>query len=255
MPFTLVMAFCQKGETSPRPVLTLAYDLLGHLLRPFLGWETKWLPGRLLLMQVGLLETPSHVHPWLLSVSCCCRYSRLSFQQKKEQCACLGYDVVINPLSSRYQVCRWCLEVQVQSLMWMKLFLSVSSMACLWSSRQPMVGVAVACAKSPEWRFVTQLAYVLSVCCVKVDSSHWTRKCHCRQASVHWLFLIMQDVRESFERATSEAEAAFGNGAMFVEKFIERPRHIEVQILGEWWQETFSVHPPVKLYEHCIHPP
>lgn len=28
--------------------------------------------------------------------------------------------------------------------------------------------------------------------------------------------------------------AAFGNGALFVEKFIEKPRHIEVQILGEW---------------------
>jgi pyruvate carboxylase len=27
--------------------------------------------------------------------------------------------------------------------------------------------------------------------------------------------------------------AAFGNGAMFIEKFIERPRHIEVQILGD----------------------
>ena len=40
------------------------------------------------------------------------------------------------------------------------------------------------------------------------------------------------EVRDAFERATSEAEAAFGNGAMFVEKFIERPRHIEVQILG-----------------------
>ena len=37
---------------------------------------------------------------------------------------------------------------------------------------------------------------------------------------------------ENFRRATSEAEAAFGNGALFLEKFIERPRHIEVQILG-----------------------
>ena len=36
----------------------------------------------------------------------------------------------------------------------------------------------------------------------------------------------------NFERATSEALAAFGNGDVFLEKFIERPRHIEVQILG-----------------------
>ncbi|XP_063175279.1 LOW QUALITY PROTEIN: pyruvate carboxylase, mitochondrial [Chroicocephalus ridibundus] len=42
-----------------------------------------------------------------------------------------------------------------------------------------------------------------------------------------------EELEESFSRATSEALAAFGNGALFVEKFIERPRHIEVQILGD----------------------
>ncbi|KFD67640.1 hypothetical protein M514_11529 [Trichuris suis] len=42
-----------------------------------------------------------------------------------------------------------------------------------------------------------------------------------------------EEVHEAFARATSEAKAAFGNGALFVEKFIERPRHIEVQILGD----------------------
>jgi pyruvate carboxylase len=31
----------------------------------------------------------------------------------------------------------------------------------------------------------------------------------------------------------SEALAAFGNGAVFIERFIERPRHIEIQILGD----------------------
>eukprot|EP01012_Entosiphon_sulcatum_P026979 TRINITY_DN324_c0_g1_i1.p1 TRINITY_DN324_c0_g1~~TRINITY_DN324_c0_g1_i1.p1 ORF type:complete len:1188 (-),score=212.97 TRINITY_DN324_c0_g1_i1:45-3608(-) len=41
------------------------------------------------------------------------------------------------------------------------------------------------------------------------------------------------DLPESFQRATSEAKAAFGNGSMFIEKYISRPRHIEVQILGE----------------------
>ncbi|KAL3872702.1 hypothetical protein ACJMK2_035909 [Sinanodonta woodiana] len=43
----------------------------------------------------------------------------------------------------------------------------------------------------------------------------------------------MKEVEENFHRAHSEAEAAFGNGALFLEKFIERPRHIEVQILGD----------------------
>lgn len=43
----------------------------------------------------------------------------------------------------------------------------------------------------------------------------------------------MSEVQDAFERARSEAEAAFGNGALFLEKFVERPRHIEVQIIGD----------------------
>lgn len=43
----------------------------------------------------------------------------------------------------------------------------------------------------------------------------------------------MEEVEDNFQRASSEAKAAFGNGAMFIEKFIERPRHIEVQLLGD----------------------
>lgn len=42
-----------------------------------------------------------------------------------------------------------------------------------------------------------------------------------------------KDVKESFERAFSEALSSFGDGSLFVEKFIERPRHIEVQIFGD----------------------
>lgn len=41
------------------------------------------------------------------------------------------------------------------------------------------------------------------------------------------------EVEENFKRAQSEAKAAFGNGAMFIERFIERPRHIEVQLMGD----------------------
>ncbi len=37
----------------------------------------------------------------------------------------------------------------------------------------------------------------------------------------------------AFRQATSEAGAAFGNPAVYVEKAIERPRHVEVQILGD----------------------
>ncbi len=36
-----------------------------------------------------------------------------------------------------------------------------------------------------------------------------------------------------FQAATSEAANAFGNGDMYMEKFIERPRHIEFQVLAD----------------------
>jgi pyruvate carboxylase len=41
------------------------------------------------------------------------------------------------------------------------------------------------------------------------------------------------DLEDSFQRATSEAKAAFGNGTVFVERFLDKPKHIEVQLLGD----------------------
>ena len=41
------------------------------------------------------------------------------------------------------------------------------------------------------------------------------------------------ELKESFERATSEAKSAFGNGTVFVERFLDKPKHIEVQLLGD----------------------
>lgn len=42
-----------------------------------------------------------------------------------------------------------------------------------------------------------------------------------------------EEVAQAFERARSEAKAAFGSDEMYVEKFINKPKHIEVQILGD----------------------
>ncbi len=42
-----------------------------------------------------------------------------------------------------------------------------------------------------------------------------------------------EELEEQMERAISEAISAFGNGAVFVEKYITSPRHIEVQVLGD----------------------
>jgi acetyl/propionyl-CoA carboxylase alpha subunit/acetyl-CoA carboxylase carboxyltransferase component len=41
------------------------------------------------------------------------------------------------------------------------------------------------------------------------------------------------EMADAFARCAGEAEAAFGDGTLFLEKRIERPRHIEVQILGD----------------------
>ena len=52
-----------------------------------------------------------------------------------------------------------------------------------------------------------------------------------------------ETLKDSFERATSEAKSAFGNGTVFVERFLDKPKHIEVQLLGD---STGNV---VHLYE------
>ncbi|NNE78162.1 MAG: ATP-grasp domain-containing protein, partial [Pricia sp.] len=42
-----------------------------------------------------------------------------------------------------------------------------------------------------------------------------------------------EKMEELYESAVQEASAAFGNGAMYMEKLIEEPRHIEIQIVGD----------------------
>jgi acetyl-CoA carboxylase biotin carboxylase subunit len=42
-----------------------------------------------------------------------------------------------------------------------------------------------------------------------------------------------KEFKQQMERAVSEAEKSFGNGAVFIEKYLEKPRHIEIQILAD----------------------
>ena len=42
-----------------------------------------------------------------------------------------------------------------------------------------------------------------------------------------------EDLPALFQQASTEAINSFGNGAMYMEKFIERPRHIEFQVLAD----------------------
>ena len=42
-----------------------------------------------------------------------------------------------------------------------------------------------------------------------------------------------EECRDGFQRATNEAVASFGDGRVFAEKYIEEPRHIEIQVLAD----------------------
>jgi propionyl-CoA carboxylase alpha chain len=41
------------------------------------------------------------------------------------------------------------------------------------------------------------------------------------------------EVREGFRAATSEARSSFGDDRVFIERYVEEPRHIEIQVLGD----------------------
>ena len=41
------------------------------------------------------------------------------------------------------------------------------------------------------------------------------------------------EFEQQFRMARAEAESAFNNGDLYIEKYIEKPRHIEIQILGD----------------------
>ncbi len=41
------------------------------------------------------------------------------------------------------------------------------------------------------------------------------------------------EFEEQYDRAVSEAVSSFGNGAVFIEKFVQDPKHIEIQVLAD----------------------
>ncbi len=51
-----------------------------------------------------------------------------------------------------------------------------------------------------------------------------------------------EEMQEAFDRCQSEAEAAFGDRAVFLEKIVPRPRHIEVQVLGDSHGNVVHLH-------------
>ncbi len=41
------------------------------------------------------------------------------------------------------------------------------------------------------------------------------------------------EMQEAYSGAQSEAERSFGSGELYLEKLVERPRHIEIQVLAD----------------------
>ena len=50
------------------------------------------------------------------------------------------------------------------------------------------------------------------------------------------------DIDALLDEAQGEAERAFGNGAVFLEKYIPRAKHIEVQVLGDHHGNAVHLH-------------
>jgi len=44
-----------------------------------------------------------------------------------------------------------------------------------------------------------------------------------------------------YSMAVAEAESAFGNGEVYIERYVERPRHVEVQVLGDTFGNVVAV--------------
>ena len=51
-----------------------------------------------------------------------------------------------------------------------------------------------------------------------------------------------EDLKDELERASREAASYFGDGTVFVEQYIEHPRHIEVQILADHYGNVIHLH-------------
>jgi len=48
-----------------------------------------------------------------------------------------------------------------------------------------------------------------------------------------------KEFEKAFQTAQTEAEAGFGNPAVYIEKFLENPRHVEIQVMGDRYGNVY----------------
>ncbi len=49
-----------------------------------------------------------------------------------------------------------------------------------------------------------------------------------------------EEIEKAYQTASAEADAAFGNPELYLEKFIESPRHVEIQIMGDQFGNVYQ---------------
>jgi acetyl/propionyl-CoA carboxylase alpha subunit len=58
----------------------------------------------------------------------------------------------------------------------------------------------------------------------------------------------MKEIPELFASAVREAIAGFGRGECFVERYLEKPRHVETQVLADSFGNAVVIQPVIA---HC----
>jgi acetyl-CoA carboxylase biotin carboxylase subunit len=48
-----------------------------------------------------------------------------------------------------------------------------------------------------------------------------------------------EEIEKAFQTASNEAEAAFNNGELYLEKYIENPHHVEIQVMGDQFGNVY----------------
>jgi acetyl-CoA carboxylase biotin carboxylase subunit len=61
-----------------------------------------------------------------------------------------------------------------------------------------------------------------------------------------------EDLLKAWDGARQESAAAFGNDGMYLEKLIEEPRHIEIQVIGDSYGKACHLLKEIVLYKGVI---